>query len=228
MYCSNCGATISSDMRFCPQCGNNLLKQLPPEEAVDRIIKGLSPDEQNRFFQGLAEALFSPFQELANHYQTIIKDGPVTNDDVQQAIKILQEKTMPQIVMDAVLPIVVVAGISQRLRKLWLRKDISDREMRKIIEHYWAVLTHHDAIDTLLHDIGVNEESIRSLIRDAKGLRIWLKENILEDLLLATRLYNVKISRLEYAAALDFFSEVDRERFQAIIDKVANLMKYVK
>ena len=228
MCCSNCGATISSDMRFCPRCGNNLLKQLPPEEAVARIMGSMTPDEQNRFFQGLADAVVSPILELATHYQTIIKEGPVTNDDVQQAIKIFQEKTMPPVVIDAVLPIVAVAGIPQRLRTLWLRKDISDREMRKIIDHYWAVLTHHDAMDTLLHDIGINEESIRSLLWDAKGLRIWLKENILEDLLLATRLYKVKISQLEYAAALDFFSEVDRERFQAIIDKVANLMKYVK
>ena len=188
----------------------------------------MSPDERERFFEGMAEALFSPVRELATHYQTIIKDGPVTNDDVQQAIKILQEKRMPQIIMDTVLPIVAVAGISQRLRNLWFRKDISDREMRRIIEHYWAVLTHPDAMDTLLHDIGVNEESIRSLLWDARGLRIWLKETILENLLLVTRLYKVKMSQLEYSAAFDFFSEVDRDRFQAIVDRVANLMKYVK
>jgi len=83
-------------------------------------------------------------------------------------------------------------------------------------------------MDTLLHDIGVNEESIRSLLRDARGLRIWLKETILENLLLVTRLYKVKMSQLEYSAAFDFFSEVDRDRFQAIVDRVANLMKYVK
>jgi flagellar biosynthesis component FlhA len=228
MFCSNCGAKVSSDMLFCPRRGNNLLKQTPPEELADRILGSMSPDEQERFYKDLAEALFAPVRELATHYETIIKDGPITNDDVQQAIKIFQEKKMPQVVIDAVLPIVAVAGISQRLRNLLLRRDISDREMRKIIEHYCAVLTHYDAMDTLLRDIGIKEESISSLLRDAKGLRIWLKETILENLLLVTILYKVKIPQLVYVAALDFFSEVNKERFQAIVDGIKNLMKYVK
>jgi hypothetical protein len=43
----------------------------------------MSPDEQERFYEDLAEALFTPVRELATRYETIIKDGPITNDDIQ-------------------------------------------------------------------------------------------------------------------------------------------------
>lgn len=229
MYCSNCGAKVSSDMRFCPNCGSNLLRQLPPEQAVEKVLNSMTPQQQEHFFQDLAATVVAPLRELASHYQTIAIGGPVTDDDIQDAIKIFTDTTMPPFLTEAVLPFVVVGEIVAGLRNRWFNQSLSDKEKRRIITLDWEKLTYYDAIERLLCDIDVNDESIYSLLRSAKGLRIWLKEKILDNLLLITRLrLGEKETSRVLVRAKRFFDEISDERYRSIVDGVSKIMQYVE
>ncbi len=235
MYCTNCGSKISSDMRFCPQCGQRIRKDAEAQIAANNdVLATLSPNQRDELIHGVAEHLvevgFAALQELAEHFTYIAKYGPVEDDDMKEAITQYNEwRDSPSAERNplvlAVLPWVFVNEIARALHQRWLN-NANPQQMQEIVMQDWSFLASSSDIDFWEHIGGGRDDFGRNfdeLLRDYKGLRIWLKRKILYQLLIAKKLWKMNVPRDMDLIDARFFNEINRKQIQTLIREVTRL-----
>jgi len=233
MFCSNCGTRLPDDARFCSSCGQKTGTSASPQQTADDFLNRLTPEQRDGLFKGMAEATFAPIQDRMDHFETIAKQGPVTTDDIKNAIEIHKAWTSgnpfipaeKNLLVQITLPFVLAHEAELLLRQRWFSKETSEKTKQETLKRDYSLYATERMRGVLKAYTKMSDDVIGLILYELKGLGEWLEDETLKNLLLAMRLEKIHIPKDAFTAV---FVRLDPRRTQAILDYVSGTMKYVK
>jgi hypothetical protein len=203
LYCIKCSKEYPDDARFCSFCGKPLVTL---EQAAGGLARILVTE-------------ISDFDQLA-------KDGSVTTNDVERAVKILETNRSAQLAQNSSLNYFALAkDIEYFFRQRWYsvegkpqvnRKTVADDLPKYVMSGLEGLLKIYPNIDS---------ERRRDLLYGYKGLAIWLEDEVIKHMLLAHRMAHIETTKDEMFLVS---THLGSERFGAIVDHVTGQMKLIK
>lgn len=241
MYCTNCGIRLPENARFCHSCGAKVVadtsfSELGTERQVEQLVEQMSPEMLEELARGLVDSLWAPIQDTLSHLENISRNGPVTDEDIEGAVKLFESeknsKLVPperNIIILTTFPFYIAKQAEFALRKRWFDKAIRGRTKKEILRQdfvsgYLVAEPMKVRMESLLKTVGQFEDEVIRYFLQFAGLVTWLSDECLKNLLLAMKLEGINISKDELHIALP----LDADRSSRIVKYVSDVMRLVK